>query len=191
MPKTNKLSRSLHDAGLAAWFGGSLFGAAALNRASDEVAAPAERLRVANAGWSAWVPWNAAAIGAHLTGAVAVTFGNKSRIAGQQGVASTATAKAGLTAAALAATAYARVLGKKLEEYEESQTRAAFGAAQVEDATTPSPQTPPEIAEAQRTLAKLQWAIPALTGAALVVNVIMGEQQRPLSVAKGFIGRLS
>jgi hypothetical protein len=191
MSKSNKLSRTLHDVGLAAWFGGSLFGAVALNRASDEVAAPSERLRVANAGWASWAPWSAAAVAAHAAGAAALTYGNKGRIAEQRGVASTATGKAGVTAAALGATAYARILGKKLEEYERSQTLATFGAAQVEDATTPAPQTPPEIAAAQRKLAKLQWAIPALTGAATVMNVVMGEQQRPAQVARGLFGRLT
>jgi hypothetical protein len=35
----------------------------------------------------------------------------------------------------------------------------------------------------------MQWVIPALTGAQIVVNAAMGEQQRPKSVAAGLIER--
>ncbi|MCU1361098.1 MAG: hypothetical protein JWN99_2387, partial [Ilumatobacteraceae bacterium] len=34
MAETNTLSRSLHDVGLAAWFGGTLFGAVGLNESA-------------------------------------------------------------------------------------------------------------------------------------------------------------
>ena len=60
----------------------------------------------------------------------------------------------------------------------------------VSDATTPSAQTPEEAANAQRQLKLLQWAIPALTGALLVVNARMGEQQRPMEVARGMVSRV-
>jgi hypothetical protein len=36
----------------------------------------------------------------------------------------------------------------------------------------------------------LQWVILALTGAVLVVNALMGEQQRPAQVTGGLLGRL-
>jgi hypothetical protein len=36
----------------------------------------------------------------------------------------------------------------------------------------------------------LQWVIPALTGAVLVLNARMGEQQRPAQVTGGLLGRL-
>jgi hypothetical protein len=50
----NTLARSLHDLGLAAWFGGSLMGAVGLNGAAAVVDAPEQRLRVANTGWARW-----------------------------------------------------------------------------------------------------------------------------------------
>jgi uncharacterized membrane protein len=59
----NTLARTVHDLGLAAWFGGSLMGAIGLNGASKEVDDPRQRARVANAGWARWTPANAAAIG--------------------------------------------------------------------------------------------------------------------------------
>ena len=175
------LARTLHDVGLAAWFGGSLMGAAGLNGAAAVVDEPAQRLRVANNGWARWTPLNLAGIAAHLAGGAVLTGANKGRLAGQQGVAAVSTVKAALTVAALGATAYARLLGKKLER---------AGDTPVEGGTSPSPATPGNVARAQRRLTVLQWAIPALTGAVLVVNARMGEQQRPAEVTRGFLRRL-
>ena len=60
----NTVVRSLHDVGAAGWFGGSLMGAVALNGASKDIADPAERSKIAAAGWARWAPFAAAAIGA-------------------------------------------------------------------------------------------------------------------------------
>ena len=192
MAETNTVARSLHDLGLAAWFGGSLMGAVGLNGASSEVSDPADRARVANAGWGRWTPVNAAAIGAHTIGALQLTRANKGRIAGQKGVASTSALKAGVTAAALGATAYSRVLGQKVMEAEAREAQTAVGAdgLPVADATTPSASTPPDAAKALTQLKALQWAIPALTGVLLVLNARMGEQQRPTEVAMGMVKRV-
>jgi hypothetical protein len=96
-------------------------------------------------------------------------------------VATASTVKTALTVAALGTTAYARVLGKRLER---------AGDVPVEGGTTPNPTTPQEVARAQRQLTALQWVIPVLTGAVLVVNARMGEQQRPAQVSKGLVRRL-
>ena len=48
MTQDNTLARSLHDLGLAAWFGGSLMGAVGVNGAAAQVQEPKQRLRVAN-----------------------------------------------------------------------------------------------------------------------------------------------
>ena len=177
----NTLSRSLHDLGLAAWFGGTLADAVALNPAAAEATSAGDSGAVANVGWDRWTPVNAAAIGAHLLGSVVLTGGNKGRIAGQKGVASTAIAKTAVTAGALAATAYARALGPKVID---------AGDVPVEGGTDPSAETPPEVAGAQRKLNALQWAIPALTGTLLVMDALMGEQQRANQVSSGFVQRL-
>lgn len=192
MSSTNTLARTMHDVGLAAWFGGSLMGAVGLNGASSEVSDPTDRARVANAGWGRWTPVNAAAIGVHLLGATKLTTANKGRLVGQRGVGSAAAAKAGLTAAALGVTAYSRVLGQKVMEAEAKEAQTPYGAdgLPVTDATTPASETPQQAANAQRQLKMLQWAIPALTGAILVLNARMGEQQRPLEVARGLVDRI-
>jgi hypothetical protein len=175
------LSRSLHDLGLAGWFGGTLANAVALNPAAAHAGGDHDTGAVANAGWDRWTPVNAAAIGAHLIGSVGLLVGNKGRIGHQQGVASMALLKTGLTAAALGATAYSRALGRKMSEHHD---------VPAESGTSPSALTPRHIANAQRQLAALQWVVPAVTGALVVVSAYAGEQQRPSEVKKGFMRRL-
>ncbi|MDP9406291.1 MAG: hypothetical protein M3O86_06795 [Actinomycetota bacterium] len=193
MSQMNTLARSLHDVGLAAWFGGSLMGAIGLNGASQDVSDPTDRVRVANSGWGRWTPVNAAAIVAHLLGGGQLLRANKGRLAGQQGVRSTTTAKTALTAAALGATAYSRILGQKVMEAEAKELQSSLGpdGLPAADATTPSASTPDEAAQAQKQLKLLQWVIPALTGAILVLNARMGEQQRPSEISKGLLGRIT
>jgi hypothetical protein len=179
-PTDNTLSRSLHDLGLATWFGGSLMGAVGLNGAAADVAEPKQRLRVANAGWNRWAPVNLAGIAAHVAGGAVLLAANKGRVASQQGVAQATVMKTALTAAALAATAWSRALGTRLDQ---------AGEVPVEGGTDPTTDTPEEVAAAQRQLRVLQWVIPALTGAVLVLNARMGEQQRPAQVTGGLLGR--
>jgi hypothetical protein len=179
--ENNTLARTLHDAGLAAWFGGSLMGAIGLNGAAAEVDDARQRARVANAGWARWTPVNLSAIGAHLVGSAALTWANKSRLAGQSGVAGVATMKTVVTLAALATTGYARILGQKVMN---------AGDVPVEGGTSPSAATPPDVAGAQRKLDGLQWVIVGLTGALLALNARMGEQQRPQEVTRGVLRRV-
>jgi hypothetical protein len=175
------LSRSLHDVGLAAWFGGTLANAIALNPAAGEAGGSTDRGAVANAGWDRWTPVNGAAIGAHLVGSVGQLIGNKSRLAGQRGVASMAATKTALTAAALGVTAYSRMLGRTVAQ--ERQMPAASG-------TQPESGTPPEVAAAQRKLRALQWVVPALTGSLIAVSSLAGEQQRASQANAGMLKRL-
>jgi hypothetical protein len=177
----NTLSRSLHDLGLATWFGGSLMGAVGLNGAAAQVEEPRQRLRVANSGWNRWTPVNLAGITAHVAGGLVLLGANKGRVASQQGVAKATVIKTALTVAALAATTWSRALGAKLDQ---------AGEVPVEGGTEPSGDTPEHVAKAQRQLKVLQWMIPALTGAVLVLNARMGEQQRPAQVTGGLLGRL-
>ena len=181
MAQTNTVARSLHDLGLATWFGGSLMGAVALNDAAGVVDDPGQRARVANAGWARWTPVNLGAIGAHLLGALVLTRANRGRLALQEGVAGATTVKGILTLAALGLTAYSRMLGQKVMN---------AGDVPVADGTEPATATPPEVEDAQRRLRTLQWAIPAVTGAMLVTSALMSEQQRPNVVAEGVVRRL-
>jgi hypothetical protein len=114
MAQDNTLARSLRDLGLATWFGGSLMGAVGLNGAAAVVDQPAQRLRVANAGWARWTPVNLAGIAAHLVGGAVLVAGNKGRLATQRRVATATVFKAAVTGLALGATAYSRALGERL-----------------------------------------------------------------------------
>ena len=173
------LSRTLHDVGLSAWFGGTLANAVALNAAAAEAGTDSATGAVTNAGWDRWTPINAVAIGAHLVGAVGQLNAHKDRVANQEGVAGMSTLKTLLTAAALGATAYSRVLGQRV---------SAAGAVSSRSDTKPSKRTKAvqsDVAAAQEQLDTLQWVIPALTGALVAVSSYAGEQQRPSEVAKG------
>jgi hypothetical protein len=174
------LSRSLHDVGLAAWFGGTLANAVALNPASAEADSPSGTGRVANTGWNRWTPINAAAIGAHLVGSVGQLIGNRDRIGAQEGVASMSLAKTGVTVAALGATGYSRALGRKVTK---------DTSVPAESGTEPATTTPDDVARAQKQLKALQWVIPALTGALVVISAFAGEQQRASNVKKGVLSR--
>ncbi|QGG94917.1 hypothetical protein [Actinomarinicola tropica] len=163
----NTVARTLNDLGLATWFGGSLMGAVGLNGAAASADRPQQ---VARAGWRRWSVVNALAVTAYAAGALVVTKDNKGRILAQRGVAPTAAAKAALTGAALAATFYADVLGRRLA--------ASEADGSVDDG-------------ARRRMAVVQWTVPLLTGGALVADSQLSEQQRPLQALGGVLERLN
>jgi len=181
MASTNTLSRSLHDIGLSAWFGGTLANAVALNKAASAANGSHATGAVANDGWDRWTPVNAAAIGAHLVGSVGQLAGNADRVAAQRGVGAMAVLKTVLTAAALGVTGYSRYLGR---------TVSRAGAVPAASATEPTSGTPAEVADAQRRLDRLQWIVPAATGSLVVLSAFAGEQQRPSRVREGVTARL-
>ncbi|CAL9278597.1 MULTISPECIES: hypothetical protein [Streptomyces] len=176
MSGRHTLIRSLHDVGLAAWFGGSLMGAVGLNGAAEhEGSTVAARAQIASVGWAKWVPVNAAAIGAHLFGGGGLLAVNAHRVKSQHGVGASTTAKTVVTAAALAATAYTRVLGKKVE----------LACSSDPEDNQKANQHPVDLQKALRQLACAQWAVPALTGCLVVLNALHGEQQRPMEQIHG------
>lgn len=180
MSERHTVLRSMHDLGLAAWFGGSLMGAVGVNSAAARVDDSKQRLGVASAGWARWAPVNAAAIGAHVAGAAGELVTESPRVIVQAGVGRMSLVKTGLTIAALAVTGYSRMLGMRLQR---------AGGAPVEGTTEPGRETPSQVASSQRQLRVLQWAIPALTGALIVVTALAGEQQKPGQVARGMLRR--
>jgi hypothetical protein len=91
-------------------------------------------------------------------------------------------AKTALTVAALGATAYSRLVGKKLGKAD---------GAPVDGTTEPAASTPEDVSAAQRQERVAQWMIPAFTGALLVVSSLAGEQQKPRSVLHGVGARVS
>lgn len=176
MSGRNTIIRTLHDLGAAAWFGGSLMGAVGLNGAAAAVKDPHDRGRVASVGWAKWSPVNAAAIGAHVIGGAGILYANRGRAKYQSGVRSNTVTKLAVTGAALGATAWSGALGAKIAQ---SENQTAQGA------TEPASETPSDVATAQQQLKYLQWALPVLTGAILVLGAQQGEQQRPKEIVSG------
>lgn len=175
------ISHALHDLGLAAWFGGTLANAVALNAAAAQAGQSTQVGAVANAGWDRWTPVNTAAIGAHLVGSLGLLGRDLPRMHAQQGVAGMAGLKTALTVGALGVTAYSRVLGRKVSQHHD---------VPAESGTEPAAQTPPEVAAAQRKLKSLQWAVPAMTGGLVVIAAYASEQYRVSEVHRGVLRRL-
>jgi len=166
----NTVVRSMHDVGLAAWFGGALMGAIGLNGAANEVTDPSDRARVASAGWGRWAPVNAAAIGAHLIGGIGLILGNRTRLAVHGGTRTNTIVKSALTGVTLASTAFSGWKGAQV---------AKAGAIPADGGVIPSEQTPPDTAAAMQQLRIAQWVTPAVTAVLIVLGAQQGEQQRP------------
>lgn len=181
MTQDNTVARSLHDLGLATWFGGSLMGAVGLNGATAQIDDPVDRARAANAGWERWTPVNATAIAMHLLGGAQLIRGNKGRMLVQPQARWVNATKTVLTVLAMGTTAYSRWQGQQLIDAEREAPQP------VEDATTPAPSTGGDAAAAQRQLDALQWVVPAATGGLLVLNARAGEQQRPAAILRGMV----
>lgn len=178
MSERNTFIRSLHDIGLAAWFGGNLMGAVGLNGATAKAKDPTERLRLSSLGWAKWAPVQLVALAAHGIGGVGLIAGNKGRLATQPESRTNTIVKIVVTGLAGAASLYSGLLGRKIAAHAEE------GAAGV---TEPGSTTSEELAKAQRTQKVLQWATPVLTAVLLVLAAQQGEQQRPVA---GLLGRL-
>lgn len=170
MSGRNTVIRSMHDLGLAAWFGGGLMGVVGLNGATAKAKDPTERLRLSSVGWGRWAPVQLAAIAVHGIGGLALIYTNRGRLAVQGEAMTNTVVKTIITGAAGAVTAGAAVAGSRIAKHSDE------GAAGV---TEPGAGTSKELATAQRTEKVLQWGIPVLTGVLLVLAAQQGEQQKP------------
>jgi hypothetical protein len=179
MSERNTLVRSLHDVGLAAWFGGTLMGAVGLNGATAKAHDPSERLALSSLGWAKWAPVQLAAIVTHGIGGVGLIVGNKGRLVAQPESRVNTKVKLAITLAAAGASLYSGLLGAKMGKNAEQGT---------EGVTEPSPQASADLKGAQSKQRVLQWVIPVLTGTLIVMGAQQGEQQRP---AAGWLHRIT
>lgn len=155
--------RATHLVTNAAWFGGSLMGAVALNPAARRADTERERVEVSGTGWERWGPVQGAAVGLHLLTGLAIVADNRNRVLAHPPTTAAVVAKTAVTGAAIASSAAAYYYGARL------------GDASGEDG---HPRDPEAAEEARATLAWLQWATPAFTGVMLVLDAALGEQQR-------------
>ena len=171
MSGRNTLVRSMHDIGLAAWFGGSLMGAVGLNGATAQAGTPGERLRLSSLGWAKWAPVQLAALAIHGIGGIGLIGSNKTRLVAQKESRTNTVAKIVITVLAGATTAYSAVLGRVINDHSDEPT---------EGVTEPAAGASDALVAAQRQQRILQWATPALTLVLIVLAAQQGEQQRPL-----------
>ena len=171
MPQRNTLVRSMHDAGLAAWFGGSLMGVVGLNGATAHAKSPTERLTLSSLGWARWAPVQLGAILVHGIGGVGLILGNKTRLVGQHESRTNTYIKTGVTGLAGAATLYSAILGRTMAAH------ADEGAVGV---TEPNPAASAKLKSAQSRQKLVQWLPPLLTLVLIVLAAQQGEQQRPI-----------
>lgn len=179
MSSRNTVVRSLHDVGLAAWFGGSLMGAVALNRAAAAARDPRERLIVATTGWKNWAPVQLAAMIAHGIGGVGLILGNAGRLANQPEGRTNTKVKLALTVMAIAASVYSGVMGLRMGLHQ---------GEPVAGKTAPKTDSSAELASAQSQQRFLQWVTPAITFVLIVLGAQQGEQQR---TAAGLLQRVT
>lgn len=178
MSNRNTVIRSMHDLGLAAWFGGALMGAVGVNGAANDVKDSTERAHVASAGWARWAPVNAAAIGVHAIGGLGLILANRKRVVKQSGVGTNTIVKAALTGLGVASAVYSGAKGKVVAE---------AGYVPAEGGVLPNADTPKEVASAQQQLRIAQWVTPAITAILIVLGAQQGEQQRPAELVKGLL----
>jgi hypothetical protein len=172
MVERNTFIRAANELSLAVWFGGALMGATGLERGAG--AANGDKHRVESTAWSAWQPIQVAAIATQLASGAALTLANRKRVAGQRGVARTSAVRTGLTGAAIAMTVLAARTGSKVASEAASDSKADDPVDESDE----------------RRLRIAQWMVPALTGAIVVMDAFMGEQQRPNQVLRGAFERV-
>jgi hypothetical protein len=157
------VNQALHNVGMAAWVGGTLFGRLALNPAVRRAASLEERGAVANAAWNTFNIYNAAAlttvglghVGGRLTELRSSNLSDREK--------PLVRAMDVCTAAGVVTGVLSGIQGRRLAR------QAPGGAVPVESGSRPAPRTPPEAARVQRSINVLGWANVA-SGVGLVVS---------------------
>lgn len=169
MPFLSTTVRAAHLLSNAAWFGGSVAGAVALNPAA--AASPGgSDVEVAQEGWTRWQPVQATAIGVHLASGVAILADNRRRVVLEPATRATTVVKTAVTGLALTATALNAYLGREVGR--------SGGMGNPDDPLDPRSARNRGGERARTLLRTTQWVPPVLTGVLLVLDAQLGEQQR-------------
>ena len=178
----NTLSRSLHDVGLSAWFGGTLANAVALNpaagRGEDRTRHRRRRqhrlgpVDARQRGGDRPAPRRQRGSARRQQGPGRSPAGRRLDGAGQD-------------------RSHRRGPGCHGVQPRPGQEGVPAPRRPGQDATTPTAAHPDDAAKAQAQLRVLQWVVPALTGTLVVVSSFAGEQQRASEVSKGILGRVT
>ena len=187
MPDTSHVvAQSVHDLGAALWFGGAVMGVAGVNKAGNDPRDPLDKVRVAESAWRRFAPVEWAGIAAVLGAGTQLTRASKGRLATQHGWARAGGTKAAVAVAGAAATAFAAYSGNKIGQLTEQAARSGQ-QIDVQDASTPSAATPPEIARWQKRQRVAQYLVPLASGANIVLNAYLVQTYRPGATARGLL----
>lgn len=141
--------RIAHSVGLATWFGGQVFGKFALNPVVRVVSDPAERGKVVNSGWFTFNPIGLAGLavagGVHTAARLTELAPPRQTPAERR----LATAEDALLVTSALLSVASGIQGARLAR------QAPEGAVPITDGTTPGPDTPPQAAKLQRSIAAL------------------------------------
>ena len=187
MPDTSHVvAQSVHDLGAALWFGGTVMGVAGVNKAGNDLRDPLDKVRVAESAWRRFAPVEWAGIAAVLGAGAQLTRASKGRLATQHGWARAGGTKAAVAVAGAAASAFAAYSGNKIGQLTEQAARSGR-QIDVQDASTPSAQTPPDIARWQKRQRAAQYLVPLTSGANIVLNAYLVQTYRPGATARGLL----
>ncbi len=132
MTALSTIVRATHLLTNAAWFGGTLAGAVAIDPASKEEAGSGrERAQLLDEGWRRWGPVQGAAIGLHLVSGLGILADNRHRVLGHRPTTAAVVAKTVLTGVAVVMSAEAY---RSRAELREALERADTGEGSREKA---------------------------------------------------------
>ena len=177
MTEASNTAKIAHNLGLAAWFGGSLFGQIALNPTVSRISDRSERGRVLNESWARFNAVNALAIASTLLAWRAGDLKDDAELRAP----ALARAKNLLLGGAATNAIASAILGARLA----SQARG--GATPVESGTEPAPETPQEAATSQRLIGFFGSGSIALLAAVIALSGVIETQ--PIK-ARGVLSRL-
>nr|WP_296065380.1 hypothetical protein [uncultured Actinoplanes sp.] len=186
---SHPVAQAVHDLGSALWFGGTVMGVAGVNKSGADLQQGIDRIRVASSAWNRYAPAQWAGIGATLTAGLQLTRVGGRRIALQKRFGTIGALKAGFAVTGAAATAYAAFCGNRIGKLaEEMESRGE--KLEVQDATQPTAQTPPELARWQRRQRVTQYLVPALAAANIACGSYLVQSYRTGATIKGVLRRV-
>lgn len=182
-------AQAVHDLGAALWFGGAVMGVAGVNKSGSDLRDGLDKIRVAGSAWSRFAPVEWTGIAAVLVAGTQLTRASKGRLALQRGWARAGGTKAAVAVAGPAATAYAAYSGGRISKLAEQAQRSGQ-QVDVQDASIPNGRTPAELASWQKRQRLVQYTVPVLAGANIVLNAYLVQTCRPGAPARGLLRRL-
>jgi hypothetical protein len=169
MAKLSTAAWVAHNLGLAACFGGQLFGKLALNPKLDTLSSKEERGKMLNAAWNRYNAVNAASLGV----AAATWFLGRAGISGRaidDDARKLVLAKDALFVATALTGLASIISGLRLSR------QAPEGATPIQTGTEPAPETPEEVAGLLRTVNVLGNVSLGLIGSIIAVTTILSQK---------------